>query len=186
MALLSPLSVLPTEICLKIISENFRSDEGLVILWTSVRNVSRRWRDLVDDYFRLEHLPRTTIIFSPRHLGRDGYSRTPLENRMADAKFTFDSLSPADLALAVFSDVQFDTPRRVIFPKTLRGVMFYKAYEKLGKDKDVPPWRYPPHIITLRHLANDTEIPGLKIDWVNLRLKCDWRAVFAHLLHEEK
>jgi len=85
-----------------------------------------------------------------------------------------------------FSDVQVETPRRVVFPKTLRGVMFYKAYEKLRKDKDVPSWRYPPHIITLRHFANDTELSGLKIDWVNLRLECDWRAVFTHLILEEK
>ena len=64
MGALDPFAVLPVESSLKILAQNFRSDQELVLLWTQVRNVSKTWRAIVDDYVWLKHLPATSISFS--------------------------------------------------------------------------------------------------------------------------
>jgi hypothetical protein len=188
MALIDPFSTLPTELCLKVISQNFSTDECLMILWTSIRNVSQRWRDLVDDYVRLEYLPKTVItITSIRStIGveeRRDRESISLQNPLT-ARFSFEQLSPYNSAIAVFSDTN-DT-------MVLRGTRFCNllgstgSLEDLGKDEEARYWRHPGHIITIGHFANDTALPGVIIDWPNLKLKCDWRAAYTHLLYEEK
>ena len=64
MTAIDPFSVLPLEICLKILSQNFSSDQDLVLLWTEVRNVSKTWRAVIDDFVRQKHLPTTCISYS--------------------------------------------------------------------------------------------------------------------------
>lgn len=191
MTALDPFAVLPVELSLKMLSQSFSSDQDLVLLWTQVRNVSRRWRTIVDDFVWVKHLPTTSISYSlkplplladqpqgavPRtrdrdmgHLGQTGF---------LSAKFTFDKLSKENPNVAVFSDKGDH--------RELRGVMIAKVQQSLQASDSLPGWRYPLHIASIRHFANDTLLPGLQVDWVTLELRCDWRAVYTHLLYEEK
>jgi hypothetical protein len=188
---LDPFAVLPPEISLHILARNFPSDHDLVILWTSVRNVSRAWRALTDAYIRVKHLPTTHISYSLRALPlladqpqgsvprTTNYDVGPLgRNGLLTARFTFDGLSEGNPAVAVFSDKGAD--------RELRGVMLAQVQRCLGAADDLPEWRYPLHITGIRHFANDTLLPGLQVDWVTLQLRCDWRALYTPLLYEEK
>jgi len=191
MTALDPFVVLPVELSLKILSQNFSSDQELVTLWTEIRHVSRRWRIIVDNYVRVKHLPTTNIGFSLQALPLlDGqplgsFPRTTSHERgqlghsgLWSAKFTFDKISSGNSNVAIFSDKGDD--------RELRGVMIAKLQQSLQAADGLPEWRYPLHITSIRHFANDTLLPGLQIDWVTLQLRCDWRAVYTHLLYEEK
>ncbi|MCJ1248454.1 hypothetical protein MMC30_005672 [Trapelia coarctata] len=191
MAALDPFAVLPIELSLKILSQNFSTDQDLVVLWTDVRNVSRRWRMIIDDYVRVKHLPTTNISFSlqalpvldgqplgsvPRTLGLEmGHLG---KSACLTAKFTFDRISSGNPSVAIFSDRGDD--------RASRGVMIGKLQQSLQSADELPEWRYPLYTTRIRHFANDTLLPGLQIDWVTLELRCDWRAVYTHLLYEEK
>ena len=191
MGALDPFAVLPVEISLKMLAQNFSSDQELVLLWTEVRNVSKTWRAIVDDYVWLKHLPATSISFSlqalpllddrphgsalrtnDRDMGHLG------QNGIFNVKFTFDKIASGDSNVAIFSDKGDD--------RAFRGVMIAKVQQSLQIADGLPGWRYPLHITSIRHFANDTLMPGLQIDWVTLKLRCDWKAVYTHLLYEEK
>ena len=107
-----------------------------------------------------------------------GYLRSgPLKWHDNTARFTFDKLSNQDPNIAIFSDKE-DGP-------ALRGVIISNL-RKAATDTSAPAWRYPWHFTNIRHFANDTIIPNLQVDWVNLELRCDWKAMYTALLYEEK
>ena len=51
------LSALPTEILLQVVAHIVATDQDLIDLWTSIRNVSRPWRAIVDDFVEKSTLP---------------------------------------------------------------------------------------------------------------------------------
>ena len=59
---LYPSPYLPVELWRKVIS-NLKSEADLVFLWTSARNVSHGWREIVDEWVLKRHLRRTYIVY---------------------------------------------------------------------------------------------------------------------------
>ena len=47
-------------------------------------------------------------------------------------------------------------------------------------------WPRPPHIVSVRRMINDTEIPGIHFDSQTQELHCDWKGMFTALLSEQK
>lgn len=44
----------------------------------------------------------------------------------------------------------------------------------------------PGHLVYLRRLVNDTEVPDLAVDARSREISFDWRAMFSHFLAEQK
>ena len=84
-------------------------------------------------------------------------------------------MSDTDPNIAIFSDAAYSKEVSSTTPTEFR-------------DTPAAPqaWRYPAHIITIRHFANDTPLTHSRIDWATKTLHLDWRAVFSSLLYEEK
>ena len=47
-------------------------------------------------------------------------------------------------------------------------------------------WTNPFWYVGIRHMINDTEVPGLKVDWKTMELRCDWKGLFNAFLYEVK
>ncbi|MCJ1296302.1 hypothetical protein MMC34_007868 [Xylographa carneopallida] len=168
MAAIDPFSVFPVEICLKILSQNFSGDHDLVLLWTEVRHVSRTWRSIIDEFVRQKHLPYTFIDYKIDPILPSDPATTPFQ-------FRYGRMSDTDPNIAIFSDAAYSKEVSSTTPTEFR-------------DTPAAPqaWRYPAHIITIRHFANDTPLTHSRIDWATKTLHLDWRAVFSSLLYEEK
>ncbi|MCJ1381609.1 hypothetical protein MMC17_004720 [Xylographa soralifera] len=168
MVAIDPFSVFPVEICLKILSQNFSGDHDLVLLWTEVRHVSKTWRSVVDEFVRQKHLPYTFIDYSIDPI-------LPSIPTTSAFHFRFSRMSALDPSIAIFSDEAY--PKETPITTTTDFQATPAAHQA---------WRYPAHIIKIRHFANDTPLTHSHIDWATNSLHLDWRAVFSSLLYEEK
>ncbi|MCJ1394305.1 hypothetical protein MMC18_007183 [Xylographa bjoerkii] len=168
MAAIDPFSIFPVEICLSLLSQNFSGDHDLVLLWTEVRHVSRTWRNVVDEFVRQKHLPYTFIDYRIDPL-------IPSIPATSSFQFRFNRMSDSDPSIAIFSDDKYQNED----PATATANF-----------QDTPAaqqaWRYPAHIIKIRHFANDTPLLHSHFHWPTHTLHLDWRAVFSSFLYEEK
>lgn len=57
------LSTLPTELHLSLLSQNFSTDTDLLFLWSILRNVSKYWRSLTEEFVGRRWLPEVFIVF---------------------------------------------------------------------------------------------------------------------------
>lgn len=183
MVAIDPFSVFPVEICIKILTESFPSDQDLVYLWTEVRNVSLAWRNIVDESVRQKHLPTTSINYkySSSLSARDQSNwvlPTDAAQPVSSASglcFTSDEVCQEDPSIAKFSNKSYN-----------KSVPIVPRYPGRPIVAPLRNWRYPAHIIQIRHFANDTALSGLDIDWDTFELRCDWRSAFTGVLYEEK
>ena len=57
-----------------------------------------------------------------------------------------------------------------------------------GKDEgaraDRARFDVPPYTITVRHDVNNTELPGLKVDYEKREISFDWRRMYSVFFHE--
>jgi hypothetical protein len=196
-SVMTQFPVLPTEIWLKVITEQFNTDEGLEILWLSVRMVSRQFRDIVEDYVQRGYLPSTTIIFSPCSLGVFGLGYPFRVNRQTSdgywdftAIFKFTGLSSGNTEMAIFADTEPNAALCGVMLCKIYGVILDHDKKYLGSRGDsFSPRDHPVHLSHIRsiwHIGSSTGKSHLKIDWINLKLECNWKALVSHILYNEK
>ena len=53
-------------------------------------------------------------------------------------------------------------------------------------DAEQATWVDPFWYVGIRRLVNDTEIPGLQVDWKTVELRCDWKGMLSALFYEAK
>lgn len=180
---------LPVELQTKIVNYLVTSKErDIGFLWTSVRNVSKTFRSIVDELVAKKHLKHTSIQYplgeQTMHTCRDFLQlivRTDwiyLEEggKLAmTTEFEFDRISPENPNIAIFKAEVADEYKHHI----------KDALEGAGVKWDANFYR-PPHIVYIRCSANDTELPNYSIDLENFELSCDWKDMFTAFWYEEK
>ncbi|GME65408.1 hypothetical protein GTA08_BOTSDO02129 [Neofusicoccum parvum] len=172
---------LPFELWVRIISSV--SNSNLIpSLWLSCRRVSRLVRAATEEAFLARHLrPRTRVRFGDLGVtvdrrGRRAYLALALR---------FARLSK-DRARAVFADA---TPEerlrdRGVYDALLarwRDAMRLYQGDGNGCRNDLPPYT-----VAVRQIVNDTELPGLEIDYERREISFDWRAMFDMFFGEEQ
>ena len=229
---------LPSELCASIISDNFISDHDLIPAWINLRNVSKFWRGLVEDFVRKRHLPHSYIMLcfdpcwspglapSTGQSGLDELSKTSIadlnvtaswpsaENshvRYSSAVFRFVRTQPDAPELATF---ELEDPHDEIYVDMCqsRGLLPATSDSTRFCPVEVKDWSRPPHVLSVRRLCNDTELPGLALRRFAVRqpdalgvnaspeapeagskdreapseLRIDWKAALNELVLEER
>lgn len=90
-----------------------------------------------------------------------------------EINFDFDRLSD-DKSVAFF---KVDSP---VDPKWKEAIV-----HKLRRSASTRQYELFLHIVRVRNHLNDTPVPRLHIDYDEMELSCDWRALFTHFYGEE-
>ncbi|KAK0661396.1 hypothetical protein DIS24_g2656 [Lasiodiplodia hormozganensis] len=176
---------LPIEVWVRIIS-CISNSNVIPHVWLSCRRVSRAVRAATEEAFLHRHLkPRTHIRFRDLGMVRDSggwkhYLGLTLE---------FDRLSE-DRTRAIFSNKnaiedddgdgeEEEEIERALTARWRSAMMLYQGNGD-GCRNDLPPYT-----IAVRQIVNDTELPGLEIDYEKREMSFDWRAMFDKLFGEE-
>ncbi|KAM0801618.1 hypothetical protein BDR22DRAFT_181620 [Usnea florida] len=176
----------PPEI-LRNITENFRcrkSLDELSYLWTTVRLVSRQFKDDVEDIFRTEHLRKTWLY---------------LDNSEIDdlyVKLYFDTIQSQHPGRAVFSS-RLDTKNRARqWEEMSKTLLARVGTGRLSEaDRSVPESRMrlytcPPglFVVQVRGSVCDCAIPSLdfNVNPLRLELSFEWRDLFHRFFGERK
>ena len=176
----------PPEI-LRYITENFRcrvSPDELSYLWTTVRLVSKQFKDDVEDIFRTEHLRKTWLY---------------LGNSEIDAlyvKLYFDTIQPQHPGRAVFSSRSDTTIRARQWEEMSKKLLARVGTGRLSEAyRSVPGSRMrlytcPPglFVVQVRGSVCDCGIPSLNFNVNSLRLELsfEWRDLFHQFFGERK
>ena len=176
----------PPEILMNI-TENFRcrkSPDELSYLWTTVRLVSKQFKDDVEDIFRTEHLPKTWLY---------------LDNSEIDdlyVKLFFDTIQSRYPGKAVFSSRLDTNNRERQWDEVSKPLLARVGAGMLGDaDRSVPGSRMclytcPPglFVVQVRGSLCDCAIPSLNLNVNPLRLEVsfEWKDLFHQFFGERK
>ncbi|KAL0261830.1 hypothetical protein SLS55_003262 [Diplodia seriata] len=180
---------LPVELWIRIIS-CITNSNVIPHVWLSCRRVSRCVRAATEEAFLHRHLkPRTHVKFRdlgmvPDSAGWKHYLGLTLE---------FDRLSE-DRTRAVFGnkrriddddeDEEEEEEQEQVVEDALTAR--WRAAMKLYQgDGDGCRFDLSPYTITVRQIVNDTELPGLEVDYEGREMSFDWRGMFDRLFGEE-
>jgi hypothetical protein len=110
---------------------------------------------------------------------------------MTGITFAFKELS-ADKKTAIFQDEHHDVeihdvalPEDKMLDHVKSGLKFATAKTKEGTLQEHHILR-PEHTVQVHRDVNDTPIPSLEMDRDNLRLSCDWKAMYTRFYGEER
>ncbi|KAF2461744.1 hypothetical protein BDY21DRAFT_3 [Lineolata rhizophorae] len=168
------LPSLPPEIWVRILKSHNQPGH----LWNKCRQVSRSFRDWVDQVFlEKQQLQKVSIDF---HFSAALSSRTGFEHPLA-LKMTLDRLSE-DKTGAIFkhrttTEIWGDDQEMVSTMKdkarnTFRG---YQTGHLIQR---------PRHVIKVRRSALDSDLPDLQFDYQTVEISFDWRKMFTDFYAE--
>ncbi|KAF2816159.1 uncharacterized protein BDZ99DRAFT_566020 [Mytilinidion resinicola] len=167
-------------------------------LWSVCRRVSRSFRSHVDTIFRDKYIKETYIVFNDSIQARCV--------RYFRVETTFDRFSE-DKTRVFFkdtteeeSDEEEDEDEDDVFrrhririenkhvPQKWKEAMRWYTGPPLGSNnpKELGRVDQPPYMIRVRRDLNDTEIPGLEIDYEKREVSFDWRAMYSMFFREEE
>ena len=185
----SGMSIIPSHLrfppeTLRNIPENFRcrkSPDELSYLWTTVRLVSKQFKDDVEDIFRTEHLPKSWLYLDNSEI-YDLY-----------VKLYFDTIQSRYPGRAVFTS-RLD--RRHQWDDVSKPLLARVGTSRLGDaDRSVPESRMRLYtcrpglfVVQVRGSLCDCAIPSLNFSVNPLRLKIsfEWRYLFHQFFGERK
>ncbi|KAK4101572.1 hypothetical protein N658DRAFT_495999 [Parathielavia hyrcaniae] len=169
---------LPIEFLTKIISHLPIKDCGST--WLNCRPVSRTWKSATEEVFIRRHVPKLCVHFD---LGWGPLRRA--RQSLLQLEFVFHSLSP-DRNRVVMRDPT--APGHPIWlPVAKRRwantMADYPTHGDYTCDQRI---FHPAHIVSLRRMANDVELPGLEeYDAESLTLSFEWAKLLSMYFGEE-
>ncbi|KAF2145402.1 uncharacterized protein K452DRAFT_283760 [Aplosporella prunicola CBS 121167] len=173
---------LPFELWTRIISCLTRDTHYTARTWFNFRQVSHMLKAATEEAFLTTHLKKTCIHYN---LGME-LDKDKMKCYMS-LDLAFIKLSD-DRSRAIFGD---EHPESVPNQKR-RGI--YKVMQRhwengmdmyLGTSSGERRFDLPPHTILLRRFANDTDLPGLEIDYAKRAISFEWKGMFNALFSEE-
>ncbi|CAG9997169.1 unnamed protein product [Clonostachys byssicola] len=211
-AVIPPASRVPLDIWLQIAEYLVMEDDKAVVrAWLNVRHASRMLQTAIEMVFASQLLPATEIEFKVDSRGDylDGMSEGRFftdDSRVKENKclikgfvvrldrFSPESAQHGDVGqngrLAVFKANDF----RIEVPciGRLEGQTSTEDLERAWRI-DIQHYtgsthariEITPHIIKLRGIVNDTELPDLEVDYEAHEVSFDWKHMFTKLLSEE-
>ena len=177
--------MLPTEVWLRIL-QHVKADK--TELWTSIRHVSRAFKEGVETIFRERHLPQTFIhidlgkVFQSRHspcnvanTNRGSGDHYDDEDHYVkfNVEFKYSHLSPTDPNIAIFTIEGLAEQFRTELCKRLK-------HWQEGVISETPG-----HILQIRRDVNDTLLPNKDINYSDLTLSLPWREIYTAFYCEE-
>ncbi|KAJ8082634.1 hypothetical protein PM082_008489 [Marasmius tenuissimus] len=145
-------------------------DRDMLWLWTTCREVSRDFKEAVEQVFILRHLKKTWLKVD----GGWNYSEKHGKVSLA-TEFSFSHLDPNDPTRAIFRDVECHDDFKPMLKRHLKSQFEYGN-----------PVHCPKIVIQIRRQANDTLIPGLEFNFDDLEMKLDWKGMYSEWFKEEK
>uniref|UniRef100_A0A8H7TWK6 Uncharacterized protein n=1 Tax=Bionectria ochroleuca TaxID=29856 RepID=A0A8H7TWK6_BIOOC len=212
-SIIPPASRIPLDIWLQIAEYLIIPDDRAILnAWLNVRRASRMLRNAIETVFANQLLPTTEIEFKVDSRGDyiDGImehrfftsDREVTENRGLIKGFVvrLDRFSPESAQhggvarngrLAVFKANDFRI--EVLCKGRLQEMPASTADLERAWRIDMQHYigsshariEITPHIIKLRGIVNDTELPDLEVDYEAHEVSFDWRHMFTKLLSEE-
>lgn len=167
------------------VTDNFRcrkSPDELSYLWTSVRLVSKQFKDDVEDIFRVEHLPKTWLYLDNSEI-YDLY-----------VKLYFDTIQSRHPGRAVFSS-RLDTYDRGrqwddMFKTLLARVGPGRLGDRSVSGSRMRLYKCPPglFVVQVRGSVCDCAIPSVNfnVEPLRLELSFEWRDLFHQFFGERK
>ncbi|EEY17036.1 predicted protein [Verticillium alfalfae VaMs.102] len=182
------LPYLPPEIWMHIIG-CITDSRYIPRVWLNLRLVSRFFQTVTERVFANCHPPTQPPRVS-------GLLTPSLTNTASRATSTLPS------TLIVFSDdglrastptrpwpAQHGTSRLIASDATVHDECVKQWREKVTAYLAPPPanrYDVAPHILVLRRIANDTELPNLRVDYDRFEASFDWRPALSKLFGEEE
>ena len=182
------LPYLPPELWYLIIA-SITDSRYLPRVWLNFRLVSRFFKHATERVFAELHLPRTRLEF----LGFDSVVDEHRQPRELDFALDFDRLSE-DGRRVIYTDKTMDgqhgralllgndstTVHEECVRQWMAKVTAYLARPPANR-RDAPP-----HVLVLRRIANDTELPGLAVDFARFEASFELRPALSALFGEEE
>ena len=142
----------------------------LVFLWTTCREVSRNFKTAAERVFVTRHLNKTTLwIYGGVHENAKGRGLLPTYFSMS-----FIQLDPADRSRALFRD-----------KGSAAALGAASLLVKTAKEMYIDQKKTPYIVVAIRHEANDSNVPGLKPNWDDYEVSCDWVGMVSAWVREE-
>ncbi|CAH0022107.1 unnamed protein product [Clonostachys rhizophaga] len=212
-AVITPVSRVPLDIWLQIAECLIMGDDRAIInAWLNVRRASRILRNAIETVFANQLLPITEIEFKVD--SRGDYLDGMIERRFFTDdgevkenkglieglvvrldRFSPESAQHGDVAqnrrLAVFKANDFRI--EVLCKGRLQEMPASTADLETAWRIDMQRYigsshariEITPHIVKLRGIVNDTELPDLEVDYEAHEVSFDWKHMFTKLLSEE-
>ena len=196
--------------------QNFRhhkSPEDLTYLWTTVRQVSKQFRQEIEEIYRTEHLPRTWVHVNTGESSRilppsqtKSITDTVLRRKVAISRSELAKTSP-DWSQPRMFDYQMDYqiqpkyPDRAYFSNDsvpghniLKGLQDQIGAGMLSQaDKSIPGSRIRffespvgMFVVQVRGVVGDCALPGLSINASRNELSFEWKKLFNRIFGERK
>ncbi|KAH7057252.1 hypothetical protein B0J12DRAFT_738049 [Macrophomina phaseolina] len=173
---------LPFELWVRIVA-SITNSNLIPHVWLSCRRVSRLLRAATEEAFLIRHLkPRTRITFGDLGMVRDRRGKKVYLKLV----LAFDRLAEGDRGRAVFRDAKVDAKVRgrgveeALVERWKDAMRLYRG----GGDGD-GRIDLPPYTVAVRQVVNDSELPGLEVDYERREVSFDWRGMFDMLFGEE-
>lgn len=178
-----PLKQLPVEIWARVIG--FITDSRyLPRVWLHFRQVSRGFKTATELAFVQKHLQYTNVEFGPWSMVKDR-DQNKVSCRLT---LVFKGLAGEDRDRAIFaSDEDLESTKATQLEEFMGGITLHRHLTnqwriEFGPYSDPPPdsvFAWPPHILAVRREANDTELPGLRVDWEEHQISVLWKPMLS-------
>lgn len=191
----SHLPSLPPEIWWQIIA-SITDSRYLPRVWLNLRLTSRFLKSVTERVFADLHLRRSRLEF----LAFDPVTDADGNPRPLDFILEFDRLSD-DGSRAVYIDKELHAnhgPERLCradalsYPDPVETVhqalvhQWRRRVEAYAPPPSQNGGEVPPHVFAVRRIANDTELPGLQVDYDAFEVSFLWRPALTALFAEEE
>ncbi|KAL2752318.1 hypothetical protein ACRALDRAFT_1065480 [Sodiomyces alcalophilus JCM 7366] len=189
------LPPLPPEIWCQIIA-SITDSRYLPRIWLNLRLTSRFLKSVTERVFADLHLRRSRLEF----LAFDPVTDAHGDPRPLDFILEFDRLSD-DGSRAIYADKELHAnhgPERLCptdalaYPDRVDTVhqALVCQWRRRVEDYTAPPphnrREVPPHVLVVRRVANDTELPDLRVDYDAFEVSFLWRPALTALFAEEE
>ena len=194
--------------------QNFRhrkSPEDLTYLWTTVRQVSKQFRQEIEEIYRTEHLPRTWVYVGTGESSRKlppsqtkSITDTVLRHKAALSRRDFAKASPDWSQFQLFDykmnyQIQQKYPDRACFSNDSvpRHNIFERLQDQIGagmlsqaakSGSQVRFFESPVgmFVVQVRGVVGDSALPGLSINASRNELSFEWKKLFDQIFGERK
>jgi len=167
---------LPPELWLRVLRQHTEPEH----LWTHCRQVSSAWRTEVHHIFRERYLQDPIMTELRLH---------PDDEVHPNAKMHFDRFDTEDDSRCVFTEeknTSLLSAPSALQPSDPVWTKYVSNYLSRN-DTEEELWRgfkYPAHSIRVKGIINDTELPGIRVDYDKGEVSFQWLPMFERLFRE--
>lgn len=186
------LRAIPQELWDRIITYAAADGRYASKTWFALRRVSQRFKTAAEKAFFEAYLKKVEIRYNFGHVDHDHWGTTPMDltlafDRSASRGDDGDRVIFRDEENAIdkIEEEKRDETEKMMAAQWKQQTHFYKGDGRTHSRHDLPP-----HIIVLRRSprwqwVNDTDLPGMEIDYEACEVSFQWPGMLSALFSEE-